>query len=171
MHTYTHITGLIITAATFTGCATSSHHLIEKERNWADAMHAQDRAVLEEIMAPDFRLTFEEIPPFMLTVDNGNSVPGTPRWRWIANTEAMSFETVEMYNMQVVEITEDLAAVNMIMNLPNWAEPDGTIIPPLYEVTDIWLNRDGTWRAITRYSRPLPADTQLPTQPTHRITK
>lgn len=141
------------------GCSSNRHEVIEREYAWIDAMRAKDTASLMNIMAPDFRLTFEELPEFMLTIDNGQPVPGTPRWRWLANLEGMSFGPVEVHRIDTVEIAEDLIAVNMKMYLHEWRDESGEVIPPYYDLTDIWLNRDGQWRVITRYSRPLDAST------------
>lgn len=151
---------LLILAAPGTG-ASERHEVVQREFAWADAMRAKDMAALRDIMAPDFRLTVEEIPEFMLTIDNGEPVPGTPRSRWLANLEDMSFGPVEISNVNTVNIASDLVAVNMWMYLEDWRGPDGTI-PALYELTDIWLNRDGQWRVITRYSRPLDPSTPRP---------
>jgi len=169
MHTLTQLTVIGLGAVFLAGCATSRHAVVEREHAWTRAMQAKDTAALKDIMAPDFRLTFEQIPPFLLTIDNGEPVPGTPRWRWIENTMAMSFGPIELYNIDTVEIADDMVAVNHWMYLEDWTEPDGTPIPPLYELTDIWLNRDGDWRVITRYSRPLDPDTPRPA-PDYRIT-
>jgi hypothetical protein len=155
---------LIALAIALSGCSSKHHEVIEREYAWTEAMRAKDTDALLEIMAPDFRLTFEEIPEFMLTVDNGQPVPGTPRWRWLANLEGMSFGPVEIHDIETVEIADDLVAVNMRMYLYDWREASGETIPPFYDLTDVWLNRDGQWRVITRYSRPLDAST-LPSDP------
>lgn len=150
---------LVLLAVLLPGCATSHIDVIEREYAWTEAMRTKDTEALLDIMAPDFRLTFEEIPGFMLTIDNGQPVPGTPRWRWLANMEGMAFGPIEIHDIDTVEIADDLVAVNMRMYLHDWREPTGEMIPPYYDLTDVWLNRDGTWRVITRYSRPLDAST------------
>ncbi len=150
---------LLLITITLPGCITSHTEVIEREYAWTEAMRINDTDALFNIMAPDFRLTFEEIPEFMLTIDNGQPVPGTPRWRWMANAEGMSFGPIEIHDLDTVEIADDLVAVNMRMYLHDWREPTGEVLPPFYDLTDIWVNRDGEWRVITRYSRPLDEST------------
>ena len=67
---HTHFAGSAALAITLlTSCATNSGAVIDREVEFVTAMHAKDLAALEQIMAPDFRLTGKEIPPFALTAD------------------------------------------------------------------------------------------------------
>lgn len=139
-------------------CATSDHAaVIDREVRWATAMRDKDMPTLEGLMAPDFRLTHEAIPPFALTIDEGNPAPGLPGWRWRRNLDAMSFGRVELAGVDAVSIDDDLIAVNMTMTLDEWTAdgPDGVgDNSGSYDVTDIWVNRDGEWRVFSRYARP-----------------
>ena len=147
--------------AVFLGaCASSGVHteVVDREVEWATAMRANDLDALEQIMAPDFRLTGKEIPPFAMTIDNGNPGPGLAGWRWRRNLSGMSFGTIEMANVETFEIADDLIAVNMRMYLDEWsaAGPGGAQdLSGSYDLTDIWVNRDGAWRVQSRYTRPV----------------
>jgi hypothetical protein len=156
---------IALAALILPACAVSGHHaVIQREIDFATAMQQKDIAALEDIMAPDFRLTLEKIPPFALTIDEGNPSPGLPGWRWRGNLEQMSFGRIEMARVDSVRISDDLVAVNMVMTLDKWVAEDprgARTLSGSYELTDTWLNRDGTWRIIGRYSRPRP-DMQRP---------
>ena len=141
-------------------CATSDHAaVIDREIEMATAMRAKDIQTLEGLMAPDFRLALQEIPPFAMTVDNGNPAPGLPGWRWRGNLANMSFGRIELAGVDAVSIDEDLIAVNMTMTLDEWTaegQEGADDLSGSYDLTDIWLNRDGEWRIFSRYSRPRP---------------
>ncbi len=146
--------------ASLTGCAgpIAAQAVIDREIEWASAMQRKDIAALEGLMAPDFRLTLEEIPPFAMTIDEGNPSPGLAGWRWRQNLAGMSFGRIEMASVDVKPISGDIVAVNMRMTLEEWTAdgPGGADdLSGVYDLTDIWVDRDGTWRVISRYSRPL----------------
>jgi hypothetical protein len=137
-------------------CVSQDKAVLDREIEFVTAMQAKDMTALEQLMAPDFRLTLEEIPPFALTVDQGNPSPGLPGWRWRANLASMSFGRIELAGVETISLAEDMVAINMTMTLEEWTArgPAGTQDNSgTYDLTDIWLNRDGTWRIISRYSR------------------
>ena len=132
--------------------------MLAREVAWAEALRHKDMETLEELMAPDFRLTLRELSPFALTADEGNPAPGLPGWRWRRNVTGMSFGRIELASIEVIPIAEDFAAVNMRMTLAEWRSesPEGSRDHSgVYDITDFWVARDGVWRAIGRYSRPL----------------
>ncbi|NRA57627.1 MAG: nuclear transport factor 2 family protein [Phycisphaerales bacterium] len=147
-------------AAPLVGCTSmeTARTVIDREVELASAMQRKDIAALEGLMAPDFRLTLQEIPPFAMTIDEGNPSPGLPGWRWRQNLTGMSFGRIELASVDVKPISGDMVAINMRMTLEEWTAdgPGGADdLSGVYELTDIWVNRDGTWRVISRYSRPL----------------
>lgn len=165
-HTLPVVLTLFAPALPLLAACSGTHHaaVIDREVELITAMQRKDMATLESVMAPDFRLTLEEIPPFALTIDEGNPAPGLPGWRWRANLGSMTFGQIEIAGVDAISIADDLIAVNMTMTLDEWVS-DGPAGPEdisgIYDLTDVWVNRDGEWRVISRYSRPRP-DAQRP---------
>jgi hypothetical protein len=152
---------LMVSAATAGGCASSRHHdvhtpvdhhaaadILSREHAWAEAMRHHDMTALEEILATEFRLSFVDVskgPP---------GKPEVPRELWLSNLEQMTFGPVEMIGMHVSMQGEHVATVRMRMELHDWKWGEH-VIPPSYDVTDIWVRRDGRWQAVNRISEPL----------------
>ena len=108
------------------GCESFELHsrIIDRSATMATAMQQKDMETLERVMAPDFRLTLEEIPPFALTVDQGNPAPGLPGWQWRENLQGMSFGRITMSSIDTVQLADDLMAMNMRMTLEEWTTTD-----------------------------------------------
>ncbi len=110
-------------------------------------MRGHDFAALEGILAAEFRLTFVE----------SSDRPGKPevtREQWLENLKQMTFGPVEMRGMRVTMQGERVAAVRMRMTLEEWKFGD-SLIPPEYDLTDVWVHRDGRWQVVNRISEPV----------------
>lgn len=150
------------------GCATGQHAgthkshrnaadeaLKQREQAWADAMRKHDVAALEQILADEFRLTFVELIP---------GRPGKPevaRELWLENLKSMTFGPIEMRDTHITMLGQNVAAVRFRMILADWKWGEH-VIPPNYDVTDIWVLRDGRWQVVNRISEPLDAPSGPP---------
>lgn len=121
--------------------------LLEREQAWTDATRNHDYDALEQIMAAEFRLTF------VILMER----PGKPevtREMWLENLANMTFGAVEMQDLRVAAYGENVATVRMRMILHDWKLLDDQL-PPNYDLTDIWVFRDGRWQVINRISEPI----------------
>lgn len=151
----------IVTAIAFSGCHSARHisstndqvssHvgavLLEREQEWTDAMRHHKFDSLEQIMAAEFRLTF------VLLMDRPGK-PETTRERWLENLKHMTFSNIEMHDQHVTMQGESVAVVRMRMTLHDWKIFDHQLGPD-YDLTDIWVLRDGRWQVINRISEPI----------------
>ena len=80
----------------------------------AEAMAAHDIETLESIMAVDYRLMFDEVPPFGMPAPDGTTYPGLPRHMWLGNLVDMTFGPIEMAKVDVKPIADDLVAVRQL---------------------------------------------------------
>ena len=121
--------------------------LLRREAELTDAARSHDDTALDQILAPEFRLTFVRL----------TDMPGKPeitRERWLENLRSMTFGPVEMQDQIVTMQGENVATVRMNMVLHDWRML-GNLIPPNYDLTDIWVRRDGRWQLVNRISEPL----------------
>lgn len=116
--------------------------LMDREREWADAMSAHDFERLNDILAEEFRLSFVDFPGAL------------PREGWLANLRGMTFGPIDMKHSTITMHGENVATVRMRMTLQDWRFGDD-LFPPDYDLTDIWVLRDGRWQVINRISEPL----------------
>ncbi|MFG0283893.1 MAG: nuclear transport factor 2 family protein [Phycisphaerales bacterium JB039] len=131
--------------------------LLDREQAWADAMSAHDSDVLDEILAPEYRLTY--VPDL--------GFPGKPevtREMWLENLEVMTFGPITMSQQRVTMCGDNIAVVEMQMTLEQW-QAAGQTLPPNYHLADIWVRRDGRWQVVNRISEPLDPPTPLPGPP------
>jgi ketosteroid isomerase-like protein len=116
--------------------------LIEREHEWTDAMRTHNYESLNQILAQEFQLSFVAFSGAL------------PREGWLANLKSMSFGPITMTDMQVNILSPASATVSMHMHLEDWKRADETV-PPNYQLTDVWVLRDGRWQAKARISHPL----------------
>lgn len=152
---------LTVTAIALSGCQSAGHVssindqvssrdgsvLLEREQEWTDAMRNHDFDSLEQIMAAEFRLTF------VLLMDRPGK-PETTRERWLENLKHMTVGNIEMHDQHVTMQGESVAVVRMRMTLHDWKIFDHQLGPD-YDLTDIWVLRDGRWQVINRISEPI----------------
>lgn len=124
--------------------------VVDREHEWAESMQAHDFAALDDILAEEFRLTFVEAPDFIPP----GAPPELPRQAWLDNTRQMTFGSIDMSNLNVYFHGRNVATVRMDMTLEDWRF-NGELIPPDYELTDIWVRRDGRWQVVNRVSEPV----------------
>jgi ketosteroid isomerase-like protein len=111
------------------------------ERQFGEAILAKDYAVLETLLAPEYRLV-------------GVRSTGTsdmPRDAWFAGLGRMTFRRFKP-RVTSVEVFGDTALATVE---GDWTlEFDGRQIDEHFYVTDVWVRRDGGWRIVRRHSSP-----------------
>ena len=121
--------------------------LLDREQAWTDAMSDHDYDALDEILAPEYRLTF--VPDL--------GFPGKPevtREMWLENLAVMTFGPITMSQQRATLLGDNIAVVEMQMKLDQW-QAAGQTLPPNYHLADIWVRRDGRWQVVNRISEPL----------------
>ena len=126
-------------------CAAQTTAVMERERDWVTAMCGHDTTRLTSILAEEFVLTF---------VDRSQTMSSVPRALWLDNLGHMTFGDVRMAEPVVTMHGEKVATVRMRMHLQDWMV--GTHpLPADYDLTDVWVDRDGRWQVVMRISEPL----------------
>ena len=115
------------------------------EQAWGTAFLKRDRAYLETLVAPEFKL---------MNSDDGQ-VEFTPRERWLANYERFVFHEFEVQTVDVVD-AGDTAVATVTgrwkigrAGLPGTRETG-------FIVTDTFVRRGGAWQVVFRHSAPRP---------------
>jgi len=103
-----------------------------------------DKGALEEILAPEFRLSFVTDPRAPKTLD---------RSAWFEMLDRMSFGAYEILSSKEVEFGE-VAAIHARVSFADWTL-DGRPLPSEFQVTDVFVRRDGQWLCINRISEPV----------------
>ena len=116
--------------------------LIDLQREWMDAWRRDDRARLEEILAPEFTLT---------SARTDRLVDRAEWLRLLDTTLAESFE----YTDFLVQVFGDAAVVKS--RLTQVATVVGQPWNATFMVTDVWIRRDGRWQVVARHSSTPPA--------------
>ncbi|MGE0592745.1 MAG: DUF481 domain-containing protein [Vicinamibacterales bacterium] len=110
------------------------------ERDLANAMHARDRARLEQILAPDYIL---------------RGTPDIDRDTWVRNAVSLCWgERSDIDDLRVQPLG-DVAIVSL--DLTFYVNPD-TCRPAVLRslITDVWVRSGGAWQLQTRHSGPPP---------------
>jgi hypothetical protein len=115
--------------------------LLELEHAWALAMKKPDLPVLEELLAPEYRLTFAADPRAPRAISRGE---------WFAALEKMSFGEYSFSEVNEVDYG-NRGVVHMRARFHDWIF-DGTLLPVEYVLTDVFVKRQGRWQVINRIS-------------------
>lgn len=111
------------------------------EQQWGQAFLQRDSAALERIVAPEFRL---------MRAENG-TVLFTPRDRWFANAQRMTFQE---YEVQVTDVlVSGDTAVATVEGRWKIGRADRTR-EERFILSDTWVRRDGRWQVVYRHSTP-----------------
>lgn len=140
--------------------------LIDREQRLALALAQGKRAVVNSILAKDFRCAVEDHPWF--TFERVPS-PGTActgfgherrrdviRPEWIDAFHNGGPRIARIDDM-AVKLSERGAVVVSLQSYTNWLPYSGPA-PRRSRVTDHWIVEDGEWRLARRYSEPLAAN-------------
>lgn len=120
------------------------------EAEWADALENKDLERLDALLAAEYRLTFVDAWPGPADAEK----PEVDRARWLENTRGMSFGLIEMHDLKVMPLGNNVAIARLRMVLNDWRMGDEKL-PSTYDVTDVWVRRDGRWQVVNRISEPL----------------
>ncbi len=113
---------------------------IQKLQNeWMQAWVREDRATLERILAPEYKLIVSSMPDRPVS-----------REQWLALIGRYTAEAVN-YDKMVVRLLGDTAVVSSLLNVEG-AKVDGLDRSGTFFVTDVWQRRDGGWQVVSRYS-------------------
>ena len=119
------------------GLASTRDELVRREIEMKDAGLRRDASALEQIVAQEFRLS-------------RSARPAAPRDRWFANLATMSADSYDVSNFDVHSWGE-AAVVHAHHTIRNWKTGD-RVNPSEYDVTDLWVKRDGRWQIVQRIS-------------------
>lgn len=106
---------------------------------WMDAVARKDRAALEKLLAPEFKL-----------VSVGDPGDGVPRSEWVANALRMDWQN-RGYNGMRVDLYGDVAVVasdySFRVDPGEWRPAISAAAP----VVDVWVRRNGLWQVQRRH--------------------
>ena len=127
------------------------------EQRWGDAFLTGDRAFLERLLAPEFRL---------MRAEGGRAI-FTPRAEWFATLGRYTFHAFEVRTLNVADAGDTAVATisgRWKVTIAGRGTRDETFI-----VSDTFVRRGGAWRAVFRHSTPHPhAAPPPPAQPGHQ---
>lgn len=125
------------------------------EQAWGEAFLNRDKAYLEKLVAPEFKL---------MNSDEGG-VEFTPRDRWMANFDGFEFHEFEMKTVDVVAAGDTAVATATgrwkisRVGLPGTRDRG-------FIVTDTFVRRNGAWQVVFRHAdSPAPATAPAPATP------
>ena len=123
------------------------------EQAWGEAFMKKDRAFIEKLVAPEFKLMGSE----------GGEVEFTPRERWLANYERFVFHEFEVRTIDVVD-SGDTAVATVTgrwkvgrVGLPGTRETG-------FILSDTFVRRGGAWQVVYRHSAPAPLPAAAPAE-------
>jgi ketosteroid isomerase-like protein len=120
--------------------------VLDRSKRWMEAWVAQDRAALEDSLAPDFALIVSATPERQFD-----------RARWLATCDQYICTRFAYREVQVRQLAPGLAVMSAVADqdaILGGADRSGSFF-----LTDVWrLEPDGHWRVCARYSsHPEPA--------------
>lgn len=128
------------------------------EQAWGEAFLNRDKAYLEKLVAPEFKL---------MNSDEGG-VEFTPRDRWMANFDGFEFHEFEVKTVDVVAAGDTAVATATgrwkisRVGLPGTRDRG-------FIVTDTFVRRNGAWQVVFRHAdSPAPATAPAPATPSER---
>ena len=120
------------------------------EEAWGEAFLNGDRAFLEKLVAPEFKLMRAE----------GGKTIFTPRSAWFANEGRITFHEFEVRTLDVVD-AGDTAVATVQGRWKVSMEGRGTREEG-FILSDTFVRRGGGWQVIYRHSTPLAAAAGVP---------
>ena len=112
----------------------------ERSTRWMQAWLAQDRATLEDSLAPDYALIVSAMPGRRMD-----------RALWLATCEDYRCTSFRYRDVQVRELAPGLTVMSAIAE--QQAEMNGVDRSGAFFLTDVWRREpDGDWRVCARYS-------------------
>lgn len=120
--------------------------ILARSRAWMNAWVEQDRAILEDSLAPDFALIVSAMPDRRMDRD-----------LWLATCDRYTCASFAYRGVQVRELAPGLTAMSALAD--QTAAMGNVDRSGTFFLTDIWrLEPDAQWRVCARYSsHPEPA--------------
>jgi ketosteroid isomerase-like protein len=116
--------------------------LVDLQHEWMDAWRRDDRARLEEILAPEFTLT---------SARTDRLVDRAEWLRLLDTTRGVSFAYSDVH----VQVFGDAAVVKS--RLTQVATVGGQPWNATFMLTDVWVRREGRWQVVSRHSSTPPS--------------
>jgi ketosteroid isomerase-like protein len=114
--------------------------MFDRSDRWMQAWVEQDRATLEDSLAPDFALIVSSMPNERFERD-----------RWLATCDIYRCSSFAYRDVQVRELAPGLAVMSAVAD--QQAQMNGVDRSGAFFLTDVWrLEPDGEWRVCARYS-------------------
>ena len=114
--------------------------ILDRSDRWMQAWVAQDRATIEDSLAPDFALIVSASPDQLF-----------PRDRWLATCDVYRCSSFTYHDVQVRELGAGIAVMSSIGE--QQAALNGVDRSGRFFLADVWrLEEDGKWRVCSRYS-------------------
>ena len=125
------------------------------EEDWGQAFVKRDFALIERIVAPEYRLV-------VAGPDGRWHV--TSRVEWMKNARAFQSKAFAVETVDVNAVGDTIvASAQGVWTVAR--RPGEEARPTRFFVTDTWVRRNGTWQVIHRYSHRLPDATWPPVKP------
>jgi ketosteroid isomerase-like protein len=118
---------------------TDWNELAALEKEWMSAMHARDRARLDELVAEGFRFTAIHLNPEPMT-----------REQWMgAAMEGYKITTFAFEEMEI-DVFGDTAVIHARYSQ---IASFGTVnLSNVFRLTDVWSRHTGRWQVVARHS-------------------
>lgn len=117
---------------------------IALERKWMDALKLRDASALSQLIADDFTL----VSPRLVIAAGG-------RDKYFAH--AMRGLNLTSYDLDQLTVRLYGRAAVVSGRVKQTATVAGEDWGGTFLVTDVWVNRDGAWRVVSRHASPVPA--------------
>lgn len=124
--------------------------LLQIEHAWTRAFQVMDRPFLEDLLAPEYRLTFGE---------DSRAPRVISRQEWFVALEKMSFGQCKISGVHEV-VYGNRGVIHMQASFEDWVF-DGTPLPVEYVITDVFVKREGRWQIINRISEGVSGSPQF----------
>jgi hypothetical protein len=131
--------------------ADTASDIASVEQAWGQAFLKGNRAFLEQLLAPEFKLMRAE----------GNRTIFTPRAEWLANYERFVFHEFAVRTVDVVDAGDTAVATVSGRWKIGMRGREGTR-EENFIVSDTFVKRAGAWKALYRHSTPSPIPVASP---------
>ena len=137
------LTAFIGLATAAPAAADTRSEIAAIEQRWGESFLKGDRAFLEKLVAPEFKLMRAE----------GGKTLFTPRDQWLANYERFIFHEFEVKTVDVVEAGDTAVATITGRWKVGMKGREGTR-EEAFVLSDTFVRRGGAWQVVYRHSSP-----------------
>lgn len=148
--------GLAMLACAAQARADTASDIAAIEQRWGEAFLKGDRAYLENLLAPEFKLMRAE----------GGKTLVTPRAQWFATLDRYTFHTFEVRTVDVIGAGD--TAVATIQGRWKVTYAGRGTRDENFIVSDTFARRGGRWQVVYRHSTPYPVPPPAALSPAER---